>query len=127
MSIVTLIAILPSISQASTQQSKSSCKHRSRKVLMTDIQGEIAPKQKKHLGSKILFFLLALVCFAFLFYRLNGAAAREGLTLVAYMEKIFAAIDWRRWLLLMVAYSAFYFLVDTMVTWCVINWFIAKV
>lgn len=94
---------------------------------MTDARDEIQTKPNSRLGSKIVFFLLALLCFAYLIYRLNGAAAREGMTLVAYMKTIFAAIDWRRWLLLMVAYSAFYFLVDTMVTWCVINWFIAKV
>ena len=97
---------------------------------MADVQHvpeDIRAKPKSRAVSKAIFFGLALLCFAYLIFRLNSAAAREGMTLVSYMEKIFAAIDWRRWLLLMVAYSAFYFLIDTMVTWCVINWLIVRV
>lgn len=85
-----------------------------------------APRKKNTVG-RIVFLLLALVCFAYLYYRLNGAAAREGLTLVQYMTAVFASVNWIPWIFLMVAYSLFYFAIDTLVISKALGWFIQEV
>ena len=73
------------------------------------------------------FLVLGIVCFAYLYYRLNGAAAREGLPLAVYMADVFAHVDWAAWLVLMVAYSGFYFCIDTLVVTRALNWFVTPV
>jgi hypothetical protein len=45
----------------------------------------------------------------------------------AYLYEAFAAVDWASWVVLMLAYSCFYLLVDTAVLWRVVNWFNARV
>ena len=40
---------------------------------------------------------------------------REGMTLVAYMTQVFASVNWIPWIILMVGYSLFYFVIDTLV------------
>ena len=47
--------------------------------------------------------------------------------MVAYLYDAFEAVDWTRWVLLMLVYSCFYLLVDTAVLWRVVNWFNARV
>ena len=59
----------------------------------------------KALG-RVVFLAIAAGCFVFLYYRLAGAAAREGLPLVDYMTRVFANVRWLPWLLLMVVYRA---------------------
>lgn len=81
---------------------------------------------RRTIGS-ILFALVALLCFGYLYLRLDSAAAREGLGLMAYMGAVFANVNWAAWLALMAGYSALYFLIDTLVVWRVINWFVAEV
>lgn len=76
--------------------------------------------------QRVVFFGITVICFLYLYYRLNSAAAREGLTLVAYMSQIFSHVAWVPWLALMMAYSCFYFLVDTRVTTSALNWFLDK-
>jgi hypothetical protein len=98
---------------------------------VTDAQNEVtgeaeAPRQKNGL-TRLLFISIALLCFAYLVYRLNGAAAREGLSLIDYMATVFANVDWGSWALLMAGYSLFYFLIDTLVAWKIINWFVTDV
>ena len=56
-----------------------------------------------------MFLVLTGGCFVYLYYRLNGAATREGLTLAAYMTDVFANVQWLPWLGLMMAYSTLYF------------------
>ena len=73
-----------------------------------------------------MFLAITALCFVFLYLRLNGAAAREGLTLVDYMTRVFSHVAWVPWLVLMLAYSCFYFLVDTRVTTSALNWFLDK-
>ena len=63
----------------------------------------------------------------FLYYRLNGAAAREGLPLLGYMTRVFANVRWLPWLLLMMVYSCFYFIIDTLVVTRALNWFIKPI
>jgi hypothetical protein len=85
-----------------------------------------ADRTAKTLG-RAAFLLITAACFAFLYYRLNGAAAREGLPLVAYMTRVFGRVAWLPWLLLMVVYSCFYFIIDTLVLTRTLNWFIKPI
>jgi hypothetical protein len=85
-----------------------------------------ADRTGKTLG-RVAFLLITAACFAFLFYRLNGAAAREGLPLVGYMTRVFARVRWLPWLLLMIVYSCFYFIIDTLVLTRTLTWFIKPI
>jgi hypothetical protein len=86
----------------------------------------LAPR-KKSLGARLVFLLIALACFGYLYVRLNGAAAREGLSLGDYMGAVFANVQWLPWLLLMVLYSTLYFLIDTLVVSRALAWFVRPV
>ena len=86
----------------------------------------LGPRRKSAAG-RIVFLLLTLACFVYLWFRLDGAAAREGLGLVEYMAQVFANVQWLPWLGLMVLYSTFYFLIDTLVVSRALNWFIHPV
>lgn len=83
----------------------------------------VAPR-KPSAVQRIVFLAITIACFVFLYSRLNSAAAREGLTLVDYMTRVFSQVAWAPWLALMMAYSCFYFLVDTRVTTSALQWFI---
>lgn len=72
-------------------------------------------------------WLIAAACFAYLYWRVSGAAAREGTTLVPYLGAVFREVPWDRWLALMIPYSVFFFLVDSLVVWRVVSWFNARV
>ena len=77
--------------------------------------------------QRLIFLVITLLCFGYLYYRLNGAAIREGLSLVEYMTQVFANVQWLPWLLLMVTYSLIYFAIDTLVITRALNWFIAPI
>ena len=77
--------------------------------------------------GRAAFLALSIACFAYLYIRLNGAAAREGLSLVDYMAGVFANVEWVSWVGLMIAYSGFYFLIDTLVVTRALNWFVAPI
>jgi hypothetical protein len=79
------------------------------------------------LWQKLLPWAITLVCFAFLFMRVRGAAAREQLDVVTYMARVLGAVRWGPWLALMVPYSLLFLVVDTAVIWRVVNWFNARV
>jgi hypothetical protein len=97
---------------------------------MTDLvatePGELPTPKKPSVLHRAVFLAITIGCFLYLYSRLNAAAAREGLTLVAYMTQVFSHVAWARWLALMMAYSGFYFLVDTRVTTSALNWFLDK-
>ena len=78
-------------------------------------------------AGRIVFLIITALCFVYLYYRLNGAAAREDLSLVAYMTQVFSNVAWVPWLGLMIAYSLFYFFVDTLVVTRALNWFVANI
>jgi len=78
-------------------------------------------------AARILPWLITLACFAYLYRRMDGAAAREGMSAFAYLARAFANVSWPRWLALMVPYSLLFFLVDSAVVWRVINWFNTRV
>jgi len=86
-----------------------------------------AGPRKPGLAARIIPWLITLACFAYLGSKLDGAAARQGSELVPYLVSIFANVPWLYWLALMVPYSAFFFLIDSLVVWKVINWFNAPV
>ena len=83
-------------------------------------------RASKTLG-RVVFLAITAACFTFLYYRLSGAAAREGLTLVGYMQQVFANVRWLPWLLLMMVYSGFYFTIDTLVVTRALSWFIKPI
>lgn len=89
-------------------------------------QEKPAKKKPSPIG-RIIFLLLTAACFGYLYFRLNGAAAREGLSLVEYMGQVFSTVDWVPWLGLMVCYSLFYFFIDTLVVTKALNWFISDI
>jgi hypothetical protein len=77
--------------------------------------------------GRVVVLAITLACFGFLYYRLNGAAVRQGLTLTGYMAQVFANVRWLPWLLLMVVYSGFYLTIDTLVVTRALNWFIKPI
>ena len=79
--------------------------------------------RKPRLWQQLLPWAITLVCFGYLYTRLSGAAARDGLGLVEYLTGIFGRVAWTSWLGLMIPYSAFFFLIDSLVVWRVVSWF----
>ena len=77
--------------------------------------------------GRIIFLVITVVCFVYLYYRINGAAAREGLDILTYMGNVFANVDWISWLVLMVSYSIIYFLIDTWIVSRTLSWFITDI
>lgn len=86
----------------------------------------IVPRKPSALQRVVVLGITA-GCFVYLYNRLNGAAGREGLSLVDYMSQVFSNVDWIPWLLLMIAYSFLYFLIDTLVVTRALNWFIKEI
>ncbi len=86
----------------------------------------IVPRRPSALQRVVVLGITA-GCFVYLYNRLNGAAGREGLSLVDYMSQVFSNVDWIPWLLLMIAYSFLYFLIDTLVVTRALNWFIKEI
>ena len=76
---------------------------------------------------RVLPWLVTAACFAFLYYRIDKPASAAGMSVVPYLIEGFRDVSWSRWLALMVPYSLFYFMIDSLVTWKVINWFNARV
>ena len=87
----------------------------------------VPTRRNSPLWQIILPWLITAACFAYLYTRLDSAAARDGQTLVMYLAEIFAKVNWGLWLALMIPYSAFFFLIDSAVVWAVINWYNTKV
>jgi len=73
-----------------------------------------------------LSWLITLVCFAYLYRRIDVAAGPGGSPL-GYLAHVFAEVSWTRWLLLMVPYSLLFLAIDTLVLWRAVSWFNAPV
>jgi uncharacterized protein YbjT (DUF2867 family) len=84
-------------------------------------------KRSAGLASRLAVWGLTLLCFAYLFAKIDAQAAREGQNALPYLAGIFENVNWAAWLALMIPYSALFFLVDSLVVWRVINWFDARV
>jgi len=91
-------------------------------VASTD--GPATDRQSNNL-ERVVFLAITAGCFIYLYSRLNGAAMREGLSLIAYMSQVFANVQWLAWLTLMMTYSGFYLAIDTLVVTKALNWFVA--
>jgi len=85
------------------------------------------PQRKSTRAMRLLPWVVTIACFAFLYTRINGAAHRQGSSLVPYLAQVFEKVDWWSWLALMVPYSLLFFLIDSLVIWRVVNWFNARV
>ena len=71
--------------------------------------------------------LITVACFAYLYNRLNHAAAAEGSPLLTYLARSFENVNWYEWLALMIPYCFFYLIFDSLVVWRVINWYNAEI
>ena len=94
---------------------------------MTATNSESAAHGRSNTLGRIAFLVITAGCFTYLYYRLNGAATREGSSLVEYMTQVFSHVRWLPWLGLMVVYSGFYFLIDTLVVTRALNWFVKPI
>jgi hypothetical protein len=88
---------------------------------------DLPAARRAPLWQRALPWVVTVICFGYLYSRLDAAAAREGLALGTYLGRVFARVPWGIWLALMVPYSALFFLIDSLVIWRVIHWFNAKV
>ncbi len=75
------------------------------------------------LWQQALPWAITIGCFTYLYGRLDGAAARENVDLIVYLSEIFARVSWVNWLALMIPYSLFFFLIDSLIVWRVVSWF----
>jgi hypothetical protein len=95
---------------------------------MTDAAPASAGKRPKaSVGQRLVVFAITALCFAYLYYRLDGAAGREGLTLLDYMSRVFTDVAWMPWLGLMMAYSCVYLAIDTLVVTSALGWFVKRI
>ncbi len=76
---------------------------------------------------RVLPWLLTLLCFGYLYFKIQAQAARVGETPLRFIAGVFAGVSWTRWLALMVPYSAFFLVIDSLVIWRVINWFNTRI
>ncbi len=88
---------------------------------------ELPSKRRTSPWARIVPWAITAACFAYLYVRIDGAAARQGSSFVPYLVGVFESVSWTRWLALMIPYSFFFFLIDTAVLWRVVNWFNARV
>src|SRR5687767_10900862 len=91
------------------------------------VEAPPAARQGMSLWKVLLPWLITVACLAFLYTRLQGAAAAQGSDLLPYLASVFARVSWTRWLALMIPYCLFFFLIDTLILWRVINWFNTKI
>jgi hypothetical protein len=77
--------------------------------------------------QRMLPWLITFVCFTYLYFQIDRQAARQGQSAIGLLGQVFGSVDWVRWLALMIPYSAFFFLVDSLVVWRVVSWFNTRV
>jgi hypothetical protein len=83
-----------------------------------------APRRRSSgIALRLLPWLISAACFAYLYRRLDAAAARQGQDALPFLAGIFREVAWGRWLALMVPYSLLFFLIDSAVVWRVVSWF----
>jgi hypothetical protein len=95
--------------------------------LETEPTGPEPPRRLQSTLQRVVMLAITVACFVYLYVRVRGAAAREGLSLVEYMAGVFAEIAWIPWLVLMIGYSFLYFLIDTLVVTQALGWFIKEI
>jgi hypothetical protein len=88
-----------------------------------EMQPEAPRRRRPAAWQQAIPWAITLLCFGYLYTRLSGAAAREGLDLFSYLGGVFGRVSWIAWLGWMIPYSFFFFLIDSLVVWRVVNWF----
>ena len=94
---------------------------------MTPTTPAEAPPRTTAAWQRALPWVLTLACFAYLYFRIAGAADSQGQSAFEYLGGVFANVSWGVWLALMIPYSFFFFLIDTAVVWRIVNWFNVRV
>jgi len=95
---------------------------------MTDTEtNELEAHRKPSALQRMVFLGITAGCFIYLYNRLNGAAGRDGLSLVDYMSQVFSNVPWLPWLMMMIVYSFLYFFIDTLVVTRALSWFIKEI
>ena len=79
------------------------------------------------LSKRLLPWIITSCCFAYLYFQIDQQAGREGQNAAEFLIGVFQDVSWGRWLALMIPYSAFFFIIDSLVVWRIINWFNAPV
>jgi hypothetical protein len=85
------------------------------------------PGRRAPLWQRLLPWAITAACFAYLWFRIDTAAARQGKDAASLLGEVFSRVSWSRLLALMIPYSLSFFLIDSLVLWRVINWFNARV
>ena len=94
---------------------------------MSEAAPDVLPPRRSSLLARVAPWAITIACFAFLYTRIDGAARAQGSSALPFLASVFEKVDWWSWLALMIPYSAFFFLVDSLVVWRVVNWFNARV
>jgi len=77
--------------------------------------------------QQALPWLITIACFSYLYFQIERQAARQGQSAVELLLSVFQRVSWTSWLGLMIPYSAFFFLIDSLVVWRIVNWFNTRV
>jgi hypothetical protein len=84
-------------------------------------------RQKPPLWQQALPWLITIACFTYLYLQIERQAAGQGQSALELLADVFGRVSWTSWLALMIPYSAFFFLVDSLVVWRIVNWFNTRV
>ncbi len=84
-------------------------------------------RRPRPLWQRALPWVVTFACFSYLYAQVDRQAAREGQSAIPFLASVFADVSWWQWLALMVPYSVFFFLVDSLVVWRTITWFNTRV
>ena len=79
------------------------------------------------LAKRLLPWIITSCCFAYLYLQIDRQAGREGQNAIEFLIGVFRDVSWGHWIALMIPYSAFFFIVDSLVVWRIISWFNAPV
>ncbi len=90
---------------------------------MTETPEKPAPALWKRLAP----WVITAICFAYLYLQIDRQAGFQGKSAFELLGDVFAQVSWFKWLALMIPYSIFFFLVDSLVVWRIINWFNTRI
>jgi hypothetical protein len=85
------------------------------------------PRRRTPAWQQLLPWGITAACFLWLYHSLGAAAARQNSELLPYLLGIFEHVHWGSFLVIMIPYSLFYFSLDSLVLYQVVNWFNARV
>jgi hypothetical protein len=77
--------------------------------------------------QRLLPWGIAAACFLWLYHTLGVEAARQNSEPLPYLLGIFERVHWGSFLVIVIPYSLFYFAIDSLVLYRVVNWFNARV